>query len=79
MDHWRSTLPTTIHEVDYEEAVADLEGVARRLVSALGLEWSPEPRPAWEFHRPGRTVRTASALQVREPVHRRSVGQCWKL
>ena len=41
MDHWRATLPVTIHEVDYEEAVTDLEPVARRLVSALGLEWDP--------------------------------------
>ncbi len=75
MDHWRATLPAEIHEVDYEEAVADLEGVARRLVSALGLAWDPA---CLEFHRPGRAVRTASALQVREPVHRRSVGR-WKL
>lgn len=28
MDHWRSVLPVPIHEVDYEETVADLEGVA---------------------------------------------------
>jgi tetratricopeptide (TPR) repeat protein len=75
MDHWRTTLPTTIHEVDYEETVTDLEGTARRLVAALGLDWSPS---CLEFHRAGRSVRTASALQIREPVHRRSVGR-WKL
>ena len=74
MDHWRATLPATIHEVDYAEAVSDLEAVARRLVSAVGLEWSPS---CLEFHRGGRSVRTASALQVREPVHRRSVGR-WR-
>ena len=75
MDHWRATLPASIHEVDYEETVADLEGVARRLVSALGLAWDPS---CLEFHRTVRSVRTASALQVREPLYRRSVGR-WKL
>ena len=30
MDHWRTTLPLPILEVDYEEAVADLESVARQ-------------------------------------------------
>ena len=30
MDHWRTTLPATIIEVDYEETVSDLEGVARQ-------------------------------------------------
>ena len=45
-------------EVDYEETVADLEGVARRLVAWCGLEWEPNAwsstgrsrrseRPAW--------------------------------
>ncbi len=75
MDHWRATLPATIHEVDYEDTVTDLEAVARRLVSAMALEWDPA---CLEFHRAGRAVRTASAIQVREPVHRRSVGR-WKL
>ena len=34
MVHWRAGLPVRIHEVDYEETVADLEGVAKRLVEA---------------------------------------------
>ncbi len=75
MDHWRAILPVTIHEVDYEEAVTNLEPVARRLIAALGLAWHPA---CLEFHRAGGAVRTASAIQVREPVHRRSVGR-WKL
>ena len=48
MDHWRTVLPVPIHEVDYEETVADLEGVARRLLAACGLEWEPA---CLEFHR----------------------------
>ena len=35
-DHWPSVLDVPIHEVDYEDTVADLEGVSRRLVAACG-------------------------------------------
>jgi len=74
MDHWRGALPVPIHEVDYEETVADLEGVARRLLSACGQEWDPA---CLEFHRTQRPVRTASVAQVRQPVYQRSVAR-WK-
>ncbi|MGP0063976.1 MAG: tetratricopeptide repeat-containing sulfotransferase family protein [Isosphaeraceae bacterium] len=74
MDHWESTLPSTLHVVDYEETVADLEGVARRLLFLCGLEWDPA---CLEFHRTRRPIRTASLTQVRQPIYQRSVGR-WK-
>ncbi len=74
MDHWRSVLPVTMHEVRYEHTVADLEGVARGLVAACQLEWDPA---CLDFHRSRRAVRTASAMQVRQPIYSRSVGR-WK-
>jgi tetratricopeptide (TPR) repeat protein len=74
MDHWRATTTVPILEVDYEETVDDLEGVARRLIAACGLEWEPA---CLEFHRTERPVRTASVTQVRQPVYRRSVAR-WK-
>ncbi len=74
MDHWRSVLPVPIHDVDYEETVADLEGVARRLIAACGLEWDPA---CLEFHTNRRPIRTASVAQVRQPVYTRSVAR-WK-
>ena len=67
MEHWRKVLPVPLLEVDYEETVADLEGVARKLVAWCGLEWEPE---CLEFHRAKRPVSTASAVQVRQPVLR---------
>ncbi len=74
MDHWRDTVPATIHEVWYEEAVTDIEPIARRLVAALGLEWDPS---CLEFHATRRPIRTLSSTQVRQPIHRRSIGR-WK-
>jgi hypothetical protein len=74
MAHWRKVLPVPLLEVDYEETVADLEGVARKLVAWCGLAWEPA---CLEFHRTKRPVRTASAVQVRQPVFRTSVRR-WK-
>jgi hypothetical protein len=72
MEHWRAVLPIKIHEVDYEDTVADLEKVARRLIAACGLPWESR---CLEPHRNQRPVRTASLTQVRQPVYRSSVGR----
>jgi len=74
MAHWQRTLPVPLLEIDYEETVADLEGVARRLVSWCGLEWEPG---CLKFHEGKRPVRTASVSQVRQPIYQRSVAR-WK-
>ena len=74
MQHWRKVLPVPLLEVDYEETVADLEGVTRKLVDWCGLAWEPA---CLEFHKAKRPVRTASVVQVRQPVFRTSVGR-WK-
>jgi hypothetical protein len=74
MEHWRKVLPVPLLEVDYEQTVADLEGVARKLVAWCGLAWEPA---CLEFHLAKRPVRTASAVQVRRPVFRTSLGR-WK-
>jgi tetratricopeptide (TPR) repeat protein len=74
MNHWRSVLPVPLIEVEYEETVADIESVARRMIAACGLEWEPA---CVEFYRNDRPVRTASVTQVRQPVYSRSVAR-WK-
>lgn len=74
MGHWRSTLPVPLLEVDYENAVSDLDAVARRLVAACGLDWEPV---CVEFYRTKGPVRTASLAQVRQPIYQRSVGR-WR-
>lgn len=76
MEHWRSVLPAApvIHDVSYEDAVGDLEGVARRLVGAMGLDWHPA---CLDFHRSRRAVITASQNQVRKPIYRSSIGR-WR-
>lgn len=74
MRHWRKVLPLPVLDVVYEEMVADLEGVARRMVAWVGLEWEPA---CLAFHQTSRPVRTASVTQVRQPIYTRSAGR-WK-
>ena len=74
MEHWRGVLPAPIHEVNYEDTVADLEGVARDLLAACGLDYEPA---CLEFHRTRRRVKTASIGQVRQPIYSRSVAR-WR-
>jgi tetratricopeptide (TPR) repeat protein len=72
MDHWRSVLPML--EVSYEDVVNDLEGQARRLIDYCSLPWDDR---CLHFHKSTRTVRTASAVQVRQPLFRSSL-QRWR-
>jgi tetratricopeptide (TPR) repeat protein len=72
--HWRKVLPVPVHEVTYERLVDDLEGEARRLVAACGLEWEPA---CLDFHRTARPVRTASVTQVRQPLYRKALAR-WR-
>ena len=71
MAHWRDVLPKgAMLEVQYEDVVADLEGQARRIVAYCGLEWDPR---CLEFYRTERQVRTASLVQVRQPIFKSSI------
>jgi tetratricopeptide (TPR) repeat protein len=73
MAHWRRVLPQGVMlEVQYEELVADFEPQARRIVSHVGLAWDAR---CLAFHETQRTVRTASAAQVRLPLYRSAVGR----
>jgi tetratricopeptide (TPR) repeat protein len=74
MSHWKEVLPVPVLEVNYEETVSDLEVTARRMIEACGLPWEPA---CLEFHRTERPIRTASVMQVRQPVYQRSVAR-WK-
>lgn len=72
MAHWHEVLPPGVMmDVQYEELVDDLEATSRRVLAHCGLDWEDGCR---DFHSTRRAVRTASLMQVREPLYRRSVG-----
>lgn len=74
MAHWHRAFPGRILDVPYEDLVKDTEATARRVLDFLGLPW--QPGVADIATRTG-AVATASAVQLREPVHARFLGQ-WK-
>lgn len=74
MQHWHEQFPGRILDVHYEELATDPEPVARAVLEHCGLDWTPTVL-APEARRG--TVATASAAQVREPIHARFVGQ-WR-
>jgi tetratricopeptide (TPR) repeat protein len=75
MAHWHDVLPPgRVIDVHYEELVGDLEGAARRIVAACGLDWDSR---CLDFHRTERLIRTTSAVQVRQPIYNSSIGR-WR-
>jgi tetratricopeptide (TPR) repeat protein len=73
--HWRAQLPAdALLEVQYEELVADPRAQSQRLLEFLGLPWE---EGVLRFHENPAPSATASAAQVRQPVHQSSVGK-WR-
>jgi tetratricopeptide (TPR) repeat protein len=76
MAHWHRVLPAgSIFDVRYEDVVADLETMARRIIAYCGLPWDDR---CLSFHETDRPVRTASATQVRQPIYKSAVGR-WRV
>jgi hypothetical protein len=71
MAHWRKVAPGRVIDVAYEDLIDDVEGEARRLVNACGLDWQPA---CAAFHLNAQPTATASAAQVRRPIYRDSVA-----
>ncbi len=74
MEHWDRVLPGKVLRVNYEDNVADLETQARRMIEHCGLEWEDQ---VLRFYESGRSVKTASSEQVRQPIYSKSVNS-WK-
>jgi len=71
MDHWDRVLPGKVLHLQYEELVRDPETHIRRLLAHCGLAFEAA---CLAFHETQRSVRTASAEQVRQPLYSSGVG-----
>lgn len=71
-EFWEANLPADRYRVvDYEALVADPRGQIAAVLDFCGLDWDPA---CLEFHKNTTGVSTASAAQVREPLHDRNIG-----
>ncbi len=71
MDHWDAVLPGKVVHVQHEDLVSDPEVHIRRLLDQCGL---PFEAACLNFHQTRRSVRTASAEQVRQPIYSSGIG-----
>ncbi|TMV12905.1 tetratricopeptide repeat-containing sulfotransferase family protein [Arenibacterium halophilum] len=72
MAHWQAVIPATqLVSLSYEFITRDIAEASNSLADACGLNRAPEMA---EPNRHAGQVLTASATQIRQPVHARSVG-----
>ncbi|MDX1517577.1 MAG: sulfotransferase [Woeseiaceae bacterium] len=74
MECWRDRFGDRFLDVTYEDVTSNLEENARGMIDYLGLPWEDA---CLEFHKQQTAVTTASAVQVRQPAHTKSVGR-WR-
>ncbi|MGI9248955.1 MAG: tetratricopeptide repeat-containing sulfotransferase family protein [Woeseiaceae bacterium] len=69
---WRQRFEGRFYDIAYEDTARDLEPNARALIEFLALPWEDA---CLHFHKQDAAVTTASAVQVRQPAHTRSIGR----
>jgi len=74
MGCWRERFGDRFFDIAYEDTARDVEPNARALIDFLELPWEDA---CLEFHKQDAAVTTASAVQVRQPAHTRSIGR-WR-
>lgn len=74
MAHWARVLPAPVKVVRYEDLIANPEPITRDLIASCGLDWDDR---CLAFHKTRRVVKTASAIQVRKPIHKRALDR-WR-
>jgi len=76
VDQSRRLLPLQMHQIRYEDVVAQFEAQIRELLAFLGLPWDEAVRNHADTAR-RRVINTPSATQVVQPLYSSSVGK-WR-
>jgi len=71
MNQWQDRFSENIHTIEYEDLVANQEEKTQALLAFCQLNWADE---CLNFHNNRSASQTASASQIREPIHSRSVN-----
>jgi len=73
--HWQEACQNEFLTIRYEDLVADLPAVARKIIDFVGLPWDDSClRP----HEANRADRTLSVTQVRRPIYKSARGRAAK-
>jgi tetratricopeptide (TPR) repeat protein len=74
IDHWRGTLGAALHEIHYDQLVADPRQVGAAAAAACGLPWQDS---AIAVEQNTEVCLTQSAAQIRRPIYQSSAGR-WR-
>jgi len=74
VDHWQSILGPDLERVHYEDLVSEPRDTVSAVLQGLGEAWDED---CLTFHKLKNAVQTASAWQVREPFHTKSIDR-WR-
>ncbi len=74
MRHWQQVMPGQVFDLEYETLIGQPEATVRKLLEFCDLAWDER---CLDFTGTERRVSTASAWQVRQPLHPRSIGR-WR-
>lgn len=72
---WLTLFPNNFYVVNYEKLVNNPEKEAKKIIEFCGLDWQDE---CLDIHKNSAPVATASAVQVRQPINNKSVGNWQK-
>jgi tetratricopeptide (TPR) repeat protein len=73
--HCRALMPITVHEVRYENMVADVEAELRPVFDYIGCDWHPAAKEHQATAAGRGRIGTASYSQVTEPIYRRAIAR----
>ena len=74
MEFWHELFPNQIYDISYEDLTANQEEETRKLLEYCGLDWDEN---CLNFYANKSAVKTASSLQVKEPMYQGS-SEKWK-
>ena len=74
MQHWHQIFPGAILDLQYEDLVNEQEKMTTMLLQHCQLAWETS---CIEFYKNKRHIHTASALQVKKPIYKTSIGH-WR-
>jgi len=74
MSFWHDRFPNTIYDLCYEDLTENQETETRKLLAYCDLQWE---KRCLDFHQTKRTVKTASAAQVRQKMYQGS-SEAWR-
>lgn len=74
IEHWNKVLPLPIYNIHYDDFIEYKDDIIEEMFDYIGIKIEER---CFNYHKNDRAVRTASVMQVRQPVYKSSVER-WR-